>query len=151
MDVAREAGGGGTGSARRRRERRLRQWHRHERMTVAMALAECMHHSAQRPEKARAGGRVREELHGEAPEELPLQEPGTQYYAMTPEDWCVPELGGGRPAPVLEPRPPEGMGRHTGVGYEVLLDVRVPKMGAQDAERALPAFLQRRKEDVWPG
>ena len=59
----------------------------------------------------------------------------------------MPELGGGRPAPVLEPRPPEGMGRHTGVGYEVLLDVRVPQMGAQEAERALPAFLQRRKEE----
>ena len=48
MDVAREAGGGGTGSVRRRRERRLRQWHRHERMTVAMALAEFTHHSAPR-------------------------------------------------------------------------------------------------------
>ena len=59
----------------------------------------------------------------------------------------MPELGGGRPAPVLEPRPPEGMGRHTGVGYEVLLNVRVPQMGAQEVERALPAFLQRRKEE----
>ena len=28
---------------------------RHERQTVAVALAECLHHSAQRPEKARAG------------------------------------------------------------------------------------------------
>ena len=46
--------GGGTGSARRRRERRLRSMLRHERMAVAMALAENLHHSAQRPEKARA-------------------------------------------------------------------------------------------------
>ena len=30
-----------TGSAMRRRQRRLRQWHRHQRMTVAMALAEA--------------------------------------------------------------------------------------------------------------
>ena len=59
----------------------------------------------------------------------------------------MPELGGGRPAPVLEPRPPEEIGRHTGVGYEVLLDVRVPQMGAQEAERALPAFLQQQKEE----
>ena len=36
----------GTSSARRRRERRLRSWLRHERMTVAMALAEAHHHSA---------------------------------------------------------------------------------------------------------
>ena len=36
----------GPSSARRRRERRLRSWLRHERMTVAMALAEKLHHSA---------------------------------------------------------------------------------------------------------
>ena len=41
-------------AARRRRERRLRSWPRHERMTVAMALAEKLHHSAQRPMMARA-------------------------------------------------------------------------------------------------
>ena len=35
-----------TGSARRRRERRLRSMLRHERMSVAMALAERLHHSA---------------------------------------------------------------------------------------------------------
>ena len=28
----------GCGAAKRRRERRLRQWHRHERLTVQMAL-----------------------------------------------------------------------------------------------------------------
>ena len=33
-------------SARRRRERRLRSWLRHERTTVAAALAEALHHSA---------------------------------------------------------------------------------------------------------
>ena len=42
MVVEREAGGG-TGSARRRRERRLRSMLRHERMSVAMALAEITH------------------------------------------------------------------------------------------------------------
>ena len=41
-------------AARRRRERRLRSWLKHEWLTVAMALAESLHHSAQRPEKARA-------------------------------------------------------------------------------------------------
>ena len=35
-----------TGSARRRRERRLRAVLRHERMAVAMALAQKLHHSA---------------------------------------------------------------------------------------------------------
>ena len=45
MDVERGEGGG-TGSARRRRERRLRSMLRHERMAVAMALAEALHHSS---------------------------------------------------------------------------------------------------------
>ena len=45
MEVEREVGGG-TGSARRRRERRLRSMPRHERMAVAMALAEALHHSS---------------------------------------------------------------------------------------------------------
>ena len=45
-------------SERRRRERRLRSWAEHERHTVAMALAEALHHSApRRPKTARAGVR----------------------------------------------------------------------------------------------
>ena len=44
----------------RRRERRLRSMLRHERMAVAMALAESTHHSAQRLKTARAGGHVPE-------------------------------------------------------------------------------------------
>ena len=38
----------GTSGARRRRERRLRSWAKHERLSVAMALAEKLHHSANR-------------------------------------------------------------------------------------------------------
>ena len=57
MNVERDAGGG-TGSARRRREGRLRSMSRHERMSVAMDLAESTHHSAQRLKTAiaREGG-----------------------------------------------------------------------------------------------
>ena len=40
-----------TGAAKRRRERRLRQWQRHERITVAMALAGATHHAAPRRQK----------------------------------------------------------------------------------------------------
>ena len=40
-----------TGSALRRRQRRLRQWLRHERMTVAMALAAATQHAAPRRQK----------------------------------------------------------------------------------------------------
>ena len=60
------------GSAKRRRERQLRSWLRHEQQTVVMALAEKLHHSAQRevephnvpPEPTKASareGEVREE------------------------------------------------------------------------------------------
>ena len=43
----------GVGSARRRRERRLRAFHRHEAMSVRLALASALHHSAQRVEVPR--------------------------------------------------------------------------------------------------
>ena len=66
--AARDDAGGGTGSARRRRERRLCSHLRHERMAVAMALAESTHHSAQRQKTARAGGEARDALHGHVPE-----------------------------------------------------------------------------------
>ena len=44
--AARDDAAGGTSCARRRRERRLRSMLRHERMAVAMALAEALHHSS---------------------------------------------------------------------------------------------------------
>ena len=43
-------------SARRRRERRLRSFLRHEELSVKMALARALHHSAQRVEEPREGG-----------------------------------------------------------------------------------------------
>ena len=49
----------GEGAARRRRERRLRSWLKHERQSVAMALAEQKHHASWGQMRARA----REELH----------------------------------------------------------------------------------------
>ena len=75
MMAARVDTGGGTGCARRRRERRLRSHSRHERMAFAMAFAESLHHSAQRPKKARAGGGAREALHGHVLE-APLPQGG---------------------------------------------------------------------------
>ena len=40
----------------------------------------------------------------------------------------MPELRGERPDPVLDPGPPVVGERHSGVGYEILLDVRVPQL-----------------------
>ena len=48
MMAARDDAAGGTSSTRQRRERRLRSWAKHERLSVAMALAEKLHHSAYR-------------------------------------------------------------------------------------------------------
>ena len=62
-----------TGAAKRRRDRRLRMHWRHELLSLRMALAECQHHSAQRPKMARAGEEVRVLPHGEVPEQPPLQ------------------------------------------------------------------------------
>ena len=51
-------------AAARRRQRRLRSWLRHERMTVAMTLAEMTHHTAPRgPKMARVGEGVEHEQH----------------------------------------------------------------------------------------
>ena len=81
------------GAARRRRERRLRSWLKHKRMTVAMALAEASHHTAPRGQRtARAGGWVRDEVHGRVPGEPTPQEPSTQHFFL--DDDSVPELGG---------------------------------------------------------
>ena len=61
MDLREEPVSGG---AQRRRQRRLRSWLRHERMTVAMALAERTHHSSRGQTTAtRAGKEGYEDLH----------------------------------------------------------------------------------------
>ena len=44
----------GEGAARRRRQRRLRSWLKHERQSVAMALAEYTHHASRGQTRARA-------------------------------------------------------------------------------------------------
>ena len=59
---------GSFGSAKRRRERRLRAMLRHERQTVAMALAEKLHHSSRGQKMPRAGREARDALHGHVPE-----------------------------------------------------------------------------------
>ena len=53
-----------------------------------------------------------------------------------------------RAAALQEPRPQVGMGRHRGIGYELVLNPVLPPLGAQEAERALPAFLQQREGEA---
>ena len=46
-----------SGAAKRCRKRRLRQWHRHERLTVQMALCEALHHAAPQVERGENSAR----------------------------------------------------------------------------------------------
>ena len=92
----RDDAGGGTGSARRRRERRFRSMLRHERMAVAMALAESLHHSAQRPEKAKA-------------REVEEQD---QHEALRREKAPPPGM---RPGVLQDPAPQGRVGQHSGI------------------------------------
>ena len=61
----------------------------------------------------------------------PPQGPGTQYFTMDEES--VPELGG-----------PEAGVRHSGVGFEVLLDVRVPQLGREVVEEPSADLLKKK-------
>ena len=57
-------------TAVRRRQRQVRSWLRHERMTVAMTLAEMTHHAAPRgPKMATVGEEVEHSTH-EGPREV---------------------------------------------------------------------------------
>ena len=98
------------GIAKRRRERRLRQFLRHERLTIAMLLTETNHHADPRGQTmARSGRWVRGALHSEVPEAPAPQEPGTQHFFL--DDDSVPELGGSRPDRLADVRPQERVPR----------------------------------------
>ena len=126
MLAGRDAGGG-TGGARRRRERLLRSMLRHERMSVAMALAESLHHSARRPEKASA--RAREVEEQDQHEAFRRQK--------TPPPWMRPEV-------LQDPAPQGRVGQHSGIGYELVLalDVPVLQMVEQPVDASALAFLE---------
>ena len=129
---------------------RQRSWSRHEKaaataQTVATARSSerrngpCRVNSPRSPtgqKKAMAGRGVRDAVHGEVPEALLPQEPGTQHFTLDDDD-SVPELGGSRPDPLCEVRPQERVQQHP-VDQIVdtapalpILDVPVPLMGEQ--------------------
>ena len=64
-------------AAARRRQRRLRSWLRHERMTVAMTLAEKLHHTSRGQKFARVGEEVVHDAH-DAPREPKTPPPGVR-------------------------------------------------------------------------
>ena len=72
-----------------------------------MALAESQHHTSRGQKTARAGGGVRDAVHGQVPEALLPQEPSTQHFSLDDDD-SVPELWGSRSTV----RPQERVQRH---------------------------------------
>ena len=90
-----------TGSARRRRERRLHSMLRHERMSVAVALAEKLHHSACRAELSRKE-LVEHVQHSAARGQKTASGREAEFFDVFDE-----ELGGGRPPPLPEVAGPQ--------------------------------------------
>ena len=81
------------GAAKRRRERRLRSWAKHERMTVAMALAENLHHSRQKVEGGEHDGlRAQKTVRAAGARPGVLTEPEPQGGAVTVGYVAAPDL-----------------------------------------------------------
>ena len=131
-----------SGAAQRRRQRRLRSMLRHERMFVAMALAEKLHHSSRGQRMARAGEEECDMKHTAKFRTTPPPQP--VLFSLYEE-----EPGGGRPEAFVEPRPQERVQRHTVEHITDLvrvapmvqiLDAPVPQTGGTAAGH--PVFLQ---------
>ena len=124
-----------TGAARRR-ERRLRSWWRHERMSIACALAEALHHSSG-TKPSTCDTRVVEGVTNDA-----LRGQNTVTRAREVEERELhgaplrqkPPPPGTRPAPLVEVPPQTGYERHCGSGFELVLDVTVLQLGRELVE-----------------
>ena len=127
-------------AATRMRQRRLRQFLRHERLSVAMALAESQHHTSRGQKMARAGEEEYEEHDASRRQKPP---PPQAFFRLYDEEDAE---RGVRPRVLAEPRPQERVLRHT-VEYIVdfvccapmvqILDALVPQTVEQ-----LPDVLQ---------
>ena len=132
MTVAFVARDAGTSATRRRRERRLRSMLRHERMTVAMALAEMTHHSApRRPMMARAREEECEMNYAMGQTTPPPRVASTVHFNLFDDG----DVLAARPTPLVEVQPLPGVQRHAAahiediVPYVQILDVPVPQSG----------------------
>ena len=118
------------GTAKRRRERRLRQFLRHERLTVAMLLAESQHHAAPRGQsRARSGEWERGVLHGQVPEHPTPQVAGMDLDEVPATRSRPDRLAGVRPHERVQLHPVDQI-VDTAPALPIL-DVPVPLMGEQ--------------------
>ena len=115
------------GAARRRRDRRLRAaWH-HEQLSVKMAVAAALHHSAQRG----AGPATYSAPRGQTTAtEGEVREPNNAPRSQKPP------LPGEHPGVLKEPEVQGRIGQHSGIGFELVqaLDVPVLQMVEQPVE-----------------
>ena len=129
--------------AARRRQRRLRQWLRHERLSVAMALAESQHHTAPRGLRmARARGEE-SVMNTATGQKTPLlRAASTVHFDLFDEG----DVLAARPTPLVEVRPQTGVQRHTAeqiietfVPVQIL-DAPVPQMGGEQVVEFMQQF-----------
>ena len=129
MDVERAS------AAQRRRGRRLRAALRHERQSIAMALAESLHHTSRGQKKARAGEEGHEEHDASRRQKPP---PPKAFFQLFDEEDAV---WGVRPACLAEPRGPQERVQLRTVEHIAdvvpmvqILDAPVPLVGDQLVE-----------------
>ena len=132
------------GSAKRRRERRLRQFLRHERLTVAMVLSEKKHHTSRGQRKDRTTGEECElNFTAKIRKTPPPAAATTEYYPLTPDEGGG-LAAGGRPPALAEPRPQGQVEQHGGLGYELVLALEAPalQMMEEKAVEQVQAYLR---------
>ena len=111
----------------RRRQRRLRMHWRHVSLTLAAVMMSPRSTESEDCQGKGGRGAGRDELRHGPDESSPPKATKTVYFRMD-DDGEMHSAGGRAPA-LLEPRPQLGLQRHTGVGFELLLDVQVPQLG----------------------
>ena len=132
MDVERAS------AAQRRRGRRLRAALRHERQSIAMALAESQHHTSRGQKKARAGEEG-DRYEYEAPRRQKPPPPQAFFQLFDEED----AVWGLRPACLAEPRGPQERVQLRTVEHIAdvqVLDAPVPPGGEQGVDQAFRHF-----------
>ena len=105
-------------AARRRRERRLRQFLRHERLTVAMALAETLHHTSQGQKIARASEEENEMHVAMGQTTPPPRAEAAKLYPLTPGAEAGGQHAGWWPTRLVEVLLQVGLTRHAGGVHE---------------------------------
>ena len=134
MWAAAEVAAHAAGAGRRRRERRLRQFLRHERLSVAMALAEFTNHSApRRPTMARAREEESEMNFATGQMTPPPKAASTVHFNLFDDG----DVLAARPDRLYEVRPQLGVLWHTGAHsvdlspFMQIHDIPVPQMGGE--------------------